>query len=234
MTIKQLCSKTLTPAIAYAVGMVLPLYKEKTLNETTYIIGSVNHNHNPENVALEIPNTSLTYISEAEIAEHFNKIYNFFANNQLDVRILANSNYLGTISAKKGFSILFEKEENTTQECKNMLNNILDKIKEEDSLEIKRCFIKGCFDGRSSIDWNNKKKIIRYFSLDVDRIYSIQDKISEIAQSIGISVNLNRREEEHSKNDQIRIKPETFSKFKENIGFFSPLRDRQLTYSIKH
>lgn len=234
MTIEQLklhCDK-LSPAVAYVIGMTLPLYKEKTLGGISYIVGSVNHNPNPGNVILETPNVSLSYVSEAEIGQHFNIVNNFFKFNGLDVKILANRNNVGSISAKNGFSILINKGEKTTDECKSILKECLDVISRS-SDEIKCNFIKGCFDGRSSLDWNNNRKIVRYFAVDVDRDHQLQEEINKIANSIKISLNINQRSHDHSKNDQIRIKHDAFLAFEENIGFFSPFRSRQLSYAIK-
>lgn len=231
MTIEQFDKEPMSPTIAYIVGMILPLYKEKSLGATTYIVGSVNHNPSPRSEILESPNTSLSDISEAEIGQHFKIINNLL--NGLEVRILANRNDYGSISSKKGFSILIEKGTKTSDECKLILKKRLAEISNS-SGEIKCNFIKGCFDGRSSIDCNKDRKIIRYFSVDVDRDHQLQDNISEIADSIGISLNLNRRDIEHRKNDQIRIKQEAFLLYEEKVGFFSPFRGRQLSNANKN
>ena len=234
MTIQELANKTMSPAIAYIVGMTLPLYKEKTLGEKTYIIGSVNHNPNPKNAVLENPNVSLKYFSEAELADHFKIIKGLVNENNLQILVRGNQSDYGSISTKRGFAILIEKGEKSTSDCKAILRTLLDEISKS-SKAIKSAFIKGCFDGRSSIDWgidrNTGTIIIRYFAVDVERDDELQMQIRDIAETIGLTLNINSRGEGHPKNDQIRIKQGSFIAFEKNVGFYSPFRSRQLSYA---
>lgn len=236
MTIRQLDELAISPAVAYIVGMTLPLYKEKELGGIRYIVGSVNHNYNPKDLVLNTPNDSLIYISEVEILNHFTRVRHFIRTEALDVRLLANRNEFGSISAKNGFSILIEMGENSSEQCKKILRNKLSVISNS-SEDIKCSFIKGCFDGRSSIDWNrerltNGEFVARYIAIDVERDDSLQNAISKVAQSVGISLNLNQREKDHSKNDQIRIRPNDFCTFHKKCTFFSSFRTRQILAAI--
>lgn len=232
MTVLELKTKPMSSAIAYIIGMTLPLYKEIEIGSKQYIVGSVNHNYNPKDIVLDTPNTSHSHISEAEIGEHFNIISHLFSSNDLNIMIKANNNEYGSISSKNGFSILIDKDSESSDECKAILLALLDKISTCTD-DIKYAFIKGCFDGRSSIDWNLKKGTIRYIAVDVERNHKLQEKICQVAASIGINLNLNQRPLGHTKNDQVRIKRDDLSAFRRNGGFFSPFRSRQLSHAIE-
>lgn len=231
MTIEQLNNLEMSTVVAYIVGMTLPLYKEKELNGTCYIVGAVNHNPRPQGIAED----NLRYVSEVDLLEHFS-IVNTFVNgttpqDSQNFLLLANRNEYGSISSKKGFSILIEKGNKSTEECKNILLSKLESIS-NNSTDIKCSFIKGCFDGRSSIDWGNENdegfRAVRYISVDVDRNYNLQTMIKSIAASINIELNLNQRNNGHSRNDQIRITPNSFESFFSQCAFFSPFRNRQI------
>ena len=64
MNIYELKEHEINIAIAYALGLMYPLYKEKTIYGKKYILGSVNHN--PQKITLE------------EINEHYLKINTLF------------------------------------------------------------------------------------------------------------------------------------------------------------
>jgi hypothetical protein len=81
-------------------------------------------------------------------------------------------------------------------------------------------FVRGCFDGRSSFDTSR-----HYLSLDVDRDHQKQNLIVSIIGSLGISVDLNQRDKDHPKNEQIRIVPQNLRLYMTKVGFYSVRRE---------
>ncbi|MHA0306101.1 hypothetical protein [Mesomycoplasma ovipneumoniae] len=206
MNILELKSCKINRALAYTVGLIYPLYKEKKLGNTQYILGCVNHNNGK--------------VTQSELANHYKSVIQlinkYMNKNKPIVRPNKTSNY--TISPKDGFTVLIEKNDVDTDECLAILTEKVKDIKMS-SEDIKREFVKGCFDGRSSWDTT-----AHYLSVDVDRNYDRQDLIIAIIESLNIKLNKNRREKNHPKNDQLRIKIDSLGYFMANIGLYSVCR----------
>lgn len=216
MDIKQFNSIELNPATAYITGLCFPLYKTISILHKPYIVGSVNHNSN--------------MINSSDLAEHYNSVQKLINMNfgTGKIKLLSNQNDEQNISSKKGFSVLIEKNGEDDTECLKILGEISAKILASPT-EIRKEFVKGCFDGRSSWDTT-----AHYLSLDVDRDYSRQDLIVKIIESLGIGININRRDINHPKNDQIRIKKDSIKKFISTIGLYSKCRLSLVENGIKH
>lgn len=206
MDIRELKDIQINKALAYTLGLIFPLYKEKKLNEREYILGCVNHNAGK--------------VTQDELNKHFRDVYILFKEcmGSLAPEIKTNKTAEYTISSKLGFSVLIDKTEVTQSESIEILMDKVEEIKNS-SVEIKREFVKGCFDGRASWDTT-----AHYLSIDVDRVYERQDLIIEIIESLGVEININRRNINHAKNDQIRIKPDSLGYFMSNIGLYSACR----------
>lgn len=208
MNIVELTDTQMNKAVAYILGLIYPLYKEKQLNEEEYILGCINHNSK--------------MVTESDLSDHYisvsRLINKYMGQNKPLLKANKTADYL--ISPKKGFAVLIEKTDFTQEECIKMLSEKVEEIK-YCSEEIKIEFVKGCFDGRGSWD-----KTAHYFSIDVDRDYNKQDLITEIVESLNVNLNVNRREENHTKNDQLRIKKESLDKFMVNIGLYSKCRKK--------
>lgn len=203
MKASEFIDSGINPATAYIIGLALPLYKEKRLRGEDYIIGAVNHNAN--------------MITEEEIALHFMSVNNLideYLQSADDCLVYNQSPIYGTIQPKKGFSVILEKDIDIYSKLIESVTHILDK-----SEEIRVAFVKGCFDGRSSFDTSR-----HYLSIDVDRRHNLQEIIRDVINSLGISVNLNQREYNHPKNDQIRIEPQSLRKYIVKVGFYSERR----------
>lgn len=216
MHIYDLQNIQMNRGLAYTLGLIYPLYKEKKLNSRKYILGCVNHNPG--------------MITRDELNTHFrdvNNMFETFMGNDAPV-LKSNKTAEYSISPKEGFSVLVDITNVGEDECMSILTKKVIEIKTAEC-EIKQEFIKGCFDGRSS--WDTSR---HYLSLDVDRVYEKQDLIAEIAESVGIGLNLNRRESNHNKNDQIRIKPDSLQTFMSKIGFYSVCRRRLVEIGLKH
>lgn len=216
MNVKEFIELDVNKAQAYILGLIFPLYKTTKYCGREYVIGSVNHNSN--------------MINQVELAQHYNKIYRLINENikNCDLLLLANKTEYGSVSSKEGFSILIEKGNNSDEEIKMMFSSLAQMIKKKPS-NIKKEFIKGCFDGRSSWDTT-----AHYISLDIDRDYGRQDIIAGIIEDEGIEVNLNRRDLDHKKNDQIRIKKKFVKKFMNEIGLYSECRTKLILNGLEY
>ena len=203
MKASEFLTSEITPATAYIIGLSIPLYKEKLLVGENYIIGAVNHNAN--------------MITEEEIAIHFksvNSLFEEYLPNSDDFLVYNQSPIYGTIQPKKGFSVIIEKDVEIYSKLVEYAKQILNKPE-----NIKVAFVKGCFDGRSSFDTSR-----HFLSIDVDRNHNVQKVIEDIINSLGITVNLNQREYNHPKNDQVRIVPQSLRRYMVKVGFYSERR----------
>ena len=140
----------------------------------------------------------------------------FAAHSYISNDLLLLGNLSNRLGNKKGFSLLVEKNDN---DFIGILDRIVEIISNSESIDVKKYFIRGCFDGRSSYDTTSG-----YLSIDVDRDYNKQDKIKNIINNFDIDVNLNQRDLLHPKNDQIRIQRRNLDDFMNKIGFFSGRR----------
>lgn len=199
MKVSELKNIKLTKELAYVIGLVYPLNKSTEYNNRSYLVGPINYNA----------------IDDDDLTNHFLKINDLIKEITPSPKLYSNKTSNRTISNKKGFSILLEKNLDT-KKCDEILTNIVKEILHHDSDEIRRYFIIGCFDGRSSWD-----RTAHYISIDVDRDYEKQDLIELIANSFNIELNKNRRAKDHNKNDQLRIKKKSLNLFLSKIGFLS-------------
>lgn len=205
MTISELETTTLNPGIAFVLGLIYPLYKTgKTKESKEFIKGCVNYNE----------------ISVEELATHFKLVMNFLEKNNIEnIDLKSNKQPAYSISPKRGFSVLIWKENESDEKCLEILTKKVFEIESINQIEIKNAFARGCFDGRSSFDTSR-----HFLALDVDRDYYRQDLIKSIFKQIDIDLNINRREMNHKKNDQLRIRPKDLSKLIKNICLFSNTR----------
>ncbi len=209
MKISHFFNLGINPATAYILGLCFPKTKIISIegNTNKFILGSVNHNVNQ--------------ITDGELNAHFISVSNLFnAYIQPEDKGLIqynNSPKYGRIQPKKGFSIVMEIDKPDYAE--RLFNMVKQVVSEPD--EIKSFFVRGCFDGRSSFDTSRY-----YLSVDVDRDYIRQDLIDSIIHSLdrNIHTNINRREKDHPKNDQIRIKKESLKLYCDKVGFYSICR----------
>lgn len=214
MDIYELKNYQMNPALAYTIGLIYPLYKEKELNAKKYMLGCVNHNKDK--------------ITQDELNKHFQEVLHLFKSSMGDdaPTLKTNRTVEYTISPKVGFTALIEIGDLNKDECLNILTDRVNEIKNS-SEDIRSFFVRGCFDGRASWDTT-----AHYLSIDVDRDYLRQDLVIEVIESLGININVNRRANNHSKNDQIRIKPSSLEKFILEIGLYSECRKNIIKRAI--
>ena len=214
MTLLELDDIKLNQGIAYVLGLIYPLYKTgKDNNGNEFIKGCVNYNS----------------ISEEDLAEQFKIVINFLDSNglnKLDLKSNKQSDF--SISPKKGFSVLIWKKSKSDNICLEVLTTKVKEIKDSSDKEIKKAFARGCFDGRSSFDTT-----MHFLALDTDRVYERQDLIKSIFEDLEIDLNLNRRELNHPKNDQIRLKPKSLARFMKEVGLYSKVRKQAVEKYIE-
>lgn len=199
MNINELKNIEMNNAVAYILGTIYPLTKSINYNNYLYFAGQINHQSN--------------MITDNELLEHFQEIYKLLEQNSL-TNVLILDNLEEKISRKKGFSILLKNDNQDENELSLLIQNI-----KNSNLDIQKYFLIGCFDGRSSYDTSSK-----YLSVDVDRDYDKQNNIKEILLNFGIEPNINNRDINHPKNDQIRIPRKYLDDFINKIGLFSVRR----------
>jgi hypothetical protein len=210
MNLTRLLSLPESRSKAYIIGLMFPLIKKIDRLGKTYFVGGVNHNSN--------------MISAEDLTKHWSRMIDLFNVDGLvnQIEVTNNSNLENV--KKVGFSVLIEIDNfNIQQEVQVSLEKILNSSK----ADVIKHFIKGCFDGRSSID-----NTTGFIAVDVDRDTKKQNLIADIIHRQGISVNLNQRTQNHPKNDQIRIVRTDRRKFFDEIGFLSEARKKLLIENI--
>lgn len=201
----------ITPEKAYFLGGLL-VANEFYFNEGQNI-WSVPIRHNPGQV------------SQHDIKQHFDflKIMSNDVGGKIFDSSVLGSN-LGFSAGKKGFAILFQssKYEN--------LNVVLDnfQIIQNSDKNIKRAFLIGAFDGRSSFDRDTVTGNIRNIAVDCDD-KKVHDIISALLLEFGIAaLSQNESRERLSggrpRKNQLRIPKSGLANFAINIGFISPFR----------
>lgn len=205
MSISDFFKIGINPATAYILGLCYPLLKEKQIDKDYFILGSVNHNAN--------------MITEPEIATHFIKVselINRHIHTDMDMLLVYNNSPIyGSLQSKKGFSVVMKKD----MEYHAAMRKMAEELKTS-SEECRVQFARGCFDGRSSFDTSR-----HFLAIDVDRDHKKQELIASIIESLGVRLDINQREIDYPKNDQIRIVPNRLNLFMQKIGFYSVRRE---------
>ncbi len=213
MDIVELKQAKMSRALAYAIGLSYPLYKSKEVNGRDCILGCVNHNPG--------------FITDEDLAKHFKSVRELFDQYEETKYIEIKDNTVNKIQPKKGFSLLIPKKGKIDAECLRILDDKVVEITNSTD-DIKKEFVKGCFDGRSSWDTT-----MFFLSIDVDRDTNKQARIETIITSLGIKVNINNRGDGHPKNDQIRIRKDSICDYVANIGMYSTYRLKLVEQGIK-
>lgn len=207
MKISEFFKLGINPATSYILGLSFPLLKVKEMGNGYYILGSVNHNAN--------------MITDQEITMHFMEVSKLLSDHlsaNLDmVLVYNNSPIYGKVQPKLGFSVVMQLDDENYLERMRMMVMELKDAPENCRVQ----FVRGCFDGRSSFDTSR-----HYLSLDVDRDHRRQNLIASIIGSLGINVDLNQRDDDHPKNDQIRIVPQKLRLYMTKVGFYSVRREK--------
>ena len=207
MKISDYFKMGINPATSYILGLSYPMLKIKQIRDDYYILGSVNHNPN--------------MITDQEIAIHFMDVTNLlnqYISDPLDmILVYNNSPIYGKLQSKQGFSVIMQIDVDDYKEKMEAMTVELQNASEECRIQ----FTRGCFDGRSSFDTTR-----HFLAIDVDRDHHRQDIIAAVIESLGIELNINRREPGYDKNDQIRILPKKLTRYMQKVGFYSVRRHK--------
>ena len=215
MTINELAQTKMSEGLAYLIGLLYPLLTDKKeivdkFHNRKYIGGNVNHNE----------------VSVEDIAAHFNSVLKLFANCNLTNIIIKNNKKDPaqkkdfSCSSKMGFTCLVETTGVGINNTESILKKKVQEIEVAD-IDTRKAFVRGFFDGRGS--WDNT---LHMFSVDVDRNPSRTRWLQKICESVigDGSVQLNLRESNHPKNDQMRIRKNYLRRFLTSVGLFSVAR----------
>lgn len=217
MTIIELADVELSEGVAYLVGLLFPLLIDKqeiidTFHKRKYIAGCVNHND----------------VSNEDLAYHFKEVFNLFKRcnlNKVDIKNNAKDpakKFDFSCSPKKGFTCLIETTGVSIEITERILREKVDAIKNS-TAENRRMFTRACFDGRGSWD-----STLHMFSVDIDRKERRRDQflLQQISESVigEKSIQLNQREWNHKKHDQMRIRKDFIRTFLNNVGLYSIAR----------
>ena len=219
MTLDEFIELEINPAKAFILGMIFPLYTEKTAkNGKRYILGQVRHN--------------AKHISEDDLLEHHKLIKRFLKEFEIaeKIQVVANqTEEFGNLSGPlRGFTLLIEKEEKESESSSfERIFNLVKEIDNEND-ELKKYFVKGVFDGRSSMDTNSHLIVVDY-NLEGEAA----EIFSSIVSSLGFDLVPNKRHEGEGRNAQFRIKTSGLSKFNNEIGFFSVRRQKYLNDMLR-
>lgn len=210
----DLNSKLLTNFTAYFLGMLISANEQIVINGRRYWIAPVRHN--PQEVQPE------------DLERHYNNVKTIARNIELDQNVhmrgyfQANSVRLPSFTSHKGFVTLVPqiKDQYSMQD---LINDVSGVIKNA-SQEIKRSFLVGAFDGRSSYD-----KTYKMVSMDGTTVESM-DLFEELLGDFGLDVNINggfsarKRENPNAKPRKTQIRVKDPLKFLKKIGYVSDTR----------
>lgn len=229
MTIQELENIPMSPALAYVLGLIFPFYMDKdevtdVYHQKKYAAGCVNHNAN--------------MVSDADLAIHFKAVSTLCKSLNIQVKTNSKDKYDKTdfsCSSKKGFSCLIDTTGMDKTHCEEIFRKRIQEIQKCEK-EIKKYFVRACFDGRGSWDTTT-----HFFSVDIDRKASdsknrtdqfLLETICDAVIGNG-AIQINQREWEHKKNDQLRLRPKFLNKFLNSVDLFSVARKKILLNGLK-
>ena len=215
MTITEFCDLKQSPAVAYVLGLIFPSCKILEKRNQVIVLGCVSYHSQPN----KNPDKCVTV---EQITMHWNRVYDFLEATPVLLQSIRHNNddlFKGA-HLKKGFSIYFDINEGlTTADVKHILSNKVQDVLSSNNREIQKFFLRGCFDGRSSVD--DKSGLL---ALDIDLSQNDLDLLNRIADIFGLQRSNNARNVHESRAFQYRIKKESLSTFYNEIGFFSERR----------
>ena len=211
----------LTENVAYFLGGIFASEEKVSVSNERYRIAPVRYNYSTA--------------TELEIAEHFEFVKKIavsvngetiMANNIRGTRFDSGKNRM------PGFSTFFRVT--TLNELVDLIPSLREALMAS-SWSVRRSFLVGVFDGRSSADIDKKNYNIRMLSLDciTDEVGSF---LTEMVSRCGISYNYNvhrdRLEGGRPRNPQLRIKDVDY--FMSHVGLISPRRVNLMKVAYSH
>lgn len=216
-------SKFLTERMAYFLGGMLVSEEQVIADSGSFKIAPVRYNHG-------------TAGNNVDINEHFDYVKEM--GDSVNGTTIMAANIRGTAldSGKNrmpGFSTFFRA---TTLVDYRELIEPLGNALEKSPWSVRRAFLVGIFDGRSSADIDRQTKKIRMLSVDCmsnDIGYFLAEMVGREGLSYNYNTSRDRREGGRPRNPQLRISRGDPIKFVSKIGLISPRRVRQLEEACK-
>ncbi len=214
-------TKYLTENVAYFLGGIYASEEKVSVSNEHYRIAPVRYNYSAA--------------TELEIAEHFElvkKIASPVNGTTVMANNIRNTSWDSGKNRMPGFSTFFKVA--TLDELVDLIPSLKEALLSS-SWDVKRAFLVGIFDGRSSADIDKKTYNVRMLSLDciTDEVGSF---LSEIISSCGIAYNYNthrdRLEGGRPRNPQLRIRDVGY--FMSHIGLISPRRVNLMRTAYSH
>ena len=209
----------LSPECAYFLGAIMSAEEYFDYDGKRCWLAPVRHNHGQA--------------TEEELHEHMQILQHvigrangvILTRDELKAKKWFNSNdIMRAFGTKKGFAAIFESEEDTTID--SFFNGVKTAMTNSPK-DVTQAFIAGAFDGRSSIDRNQKNSKIRYLVLDCENL-TVANYLGELLGALGIESNYNTARERVEggipRKEQFRIKGHDMPLFMECVGLVSPLK----------
>lgn len=205
----EMGTKYLINESAYFLGGIFAANESVVAKGSKYVIAPVRHNNG--------------YLTSEELEEHFQYVRTLAAklSNQtlMASTIRANGLNPGKFSRLVGFGTFFEIKNG--QELEDMIPEVKRALFAS-TMEVKKCFIAGMFDGRGSIDQNSNTGALRYVVLDCEN-RTVGKFLCEVVDNYGFTYNYNkardRLEGGKPRKDQLRIPGN--ENYLKRIGFIS-------------
>jgi hypothetical protein len=188
-------TKYLINESAYFLGGIFAANESVVKNEQKYLIAPVRHNNG--------------YLTNNELESHFQYVKalaNKLSNQTLMASTIRSNGFdSGKFNRLVGFGTFFKTR--GEQSIEDMIKPVKDALFAS-SEEVKRSFIVGMFDGRGSIDIDNKNNSIRYVVLDCENS-TVGRFLCEVVKNYGFYYNYNQARERleggRPRKDQLRI-----------------------------
>lgn len=214
-------TKFLTENSAYFLGLLMA-DEQIALNKEVYWIAPVRHNPKQyDDINLEEHYNNVKILADAINKKDLTHFISYYKNYGVKFKKFN--------AGKNGFVTLFKQltEQYTLDDLINDIHNSL----KHSSNSVKRAFLVGTFDGRSSYD-----KTYKFISQDIDNntlINLLSDTLNSLGVDAKINNSLNSRKRDNPKSKprkgQIRIK---YLDFLSMIGFISPIRYAKATSEV--
>ena len=210
----DLKSKVLNNQTAYILGLIISANEQMMIRGKKYWIAPVRHNS--------------TEVLPEGLERHYNNVKAIARSMDLETNVQmrgyfqANGVKLPSFTSHKGFVTIIPqiKDQYSIQD---LISDVIDAIRASSS-EIKRSFLVGAFDGRSSYD-----KTYKMISMDGTTTESM-DLFEELLGEFGLEVNINggysarKRENPSAKPRKTQIRVKEPLKFLKRIGYVSETR----------
>lgn len=217
----EMNSEYLTEEMAYFLGGIYASEEHVKSSNVDYMISPVRYNYSAA--------------TELEITEHYELVKGLAKRLNGYIAMAENIRRTNLDSGKNkmpGFSTFFKST--TLDKLNDLIPTLSDALKAS-PWSVRRSFMVGIFDGRSSADINKQNYKVRMLSLDCisDEVGSF---LSSVLEDAGINYNYNthrdRLEGGKPRNPQLRIRDVDY--FISKIGLISPRRVYLLKKAYEH